>query len=74
MLFRSGVWDNIRRAETAMEDIEAKTGLLCRFEENRRELESLLTRLEALTGMTQGEAQDAARAAAEEVRAIIARG
>ena len=38
------------------------------------ELESLLTRLEALTGMTQGEAQDAARAAAEEVRAIIARG
>ena len=65
---------NIRRAETAMEDIEAKTGLLRRFEENRRELESLLTRLEALTGMTQGEAQDAARAAAEEVRAIIARG
>ena len=60
--------------ETAMEDIEAKTGLLRRFEENRRELESLLTRLEALTGMTQGEAQDAARAAAEEVRAIIARG
>ena len=71
---RQGVWDNIRRAETAMEDIEAKTGLLRRFEENRRELESLLTRLEALTGMTQGEAQDAARAAAEEVRAIIARG
>ena len=49
---RQGVWDNIRRAETAMEDIEAKTGLLRRFEENRRELESLLTRLEALTGMT----------------------
>ena len=71
---RQGVWDNIRRAETAMEDIEAKTGLLRRFEENRRELESLLTRLEALTGMTQGEAQDAARAAAEEVRAITARG
>ena len=71
---RQGVWDNIRRAETAMEDIEAKTGLLRRFEENRRELESLLTRLEALTGMTQGEAQNAAKAAAEEVRAIIARG
>ena len=68
---RQGVWDNIRRAETAMEDIEAKTGLLRRFEENRRELESLLTRL---TGMTQGEAQNAAKAAAEEVRAIIARG
>ena len=44
-----------------MEDIEAKTGLLRRFEENRRELESLLTRLEALTGMTQGEAQDAGK-------------
>lgn len=71
---RQGVWDNIKRAETAMEDIEAKTGLLRRFEENRRELEGLLTRLEALTGMTQGEAQTAARAAAEEVRAIIARG
>ena len=71
---RQGVWDNIRRAETAMEDIEAKTGLLRRFEENRRELESLLARLEALTGITQGEAQNAAKAAAEEVRAIIARG
>lgn len=55
---RQGVWDNIRRAETAMEDIEAKTGLLRRFEENRRELESLLTRLEALTGMTQGRGAD----------------
>ena len=71
---RQGVWDNIKRAETAMEDIEAKTGLLRRFEENRRELESLLARLEALTGITQGEAQNAAKAAAEEVRAIIARG
>ena len=44
---RQGVWDNIRRAETAMEDIEAKTGLLRRFEENRRDavlLESIAIR------------------------------
>ena len=32
---RQGVWDNIRRAESAMKDIEEKTGLIRRFEENR---------------------------------------
>ena len=38
---RQGVWDNIRRAESAMEDIEAKTGLVRRFEENRSALEKI---------------------------------
>ena len=36
---RQGVWENIRRAESAMQDIEAKTGLVRRFEENRSALE-----------------------------------
>ena len=38
---RQGVWDNIRRAESAMREIEEKTGLIRRFEDNRRGLESL---------------------------------
>ena len=33
---RQGVWDNIRRAESAMREIEEKTGLIRRFEDNRR--------------------------------------
>ena len=71
---RQGVWDNIRRAEAAMEDIEKKTGLLLRFEENRRSLERLLTKLEKLAGETGGAAHDTAVEAADEVRTLISRG
>ena len=30
---RQAVWDNIRRAEAALQDIEEKTGLIRRFQE-----------------------------------------
>ena len=64
---RQGVWENIRRAESAMEDIEEKTGLIRRFEENRSALETLA----AITG---GQAHEAAVKAMEEIEAVIARG
>ncbi|MBR0040805.1 MAG: YlxM family DNA-binding protein [Oscillospiraceae bacterium] len=38
---RQGVWDNIRRAETTLEQIEEKTGLIRRFSETQRALEEL---------------------------------
>ena len=38
---RQGVWDNIRRAETALEEIEEKTGLIRRFSETQKGLEKL---------------------------------
>ena len=71
---RQGVWDNIRRGESALEDIEEKTGLLRRFEENRSALENVREQIKELAAMTQGEAREKAIKAAEEIAAVIARG
>ena len=71
---RQGVWDNIRRAESAMEGVEEKTGLLSRFEENRAALTALLRTLTELTGSTEGRARELARQAADTVRTLIDRG
>ena len=70
---RQGVWENIRRAEGAMEDIEAKTGLIRRFEENRSALEKIRVELQSLA-ITGGQAHETAVKAVEEISAVIARG
>ena len=57
---RQGAWDNIRRAEMAMEDVEKKTGLIGRFQENRSALEELSQKLEKLGGITEGQAKELA--------------
>ena len=69
---RQGVWDNIRRAESAMRDLERKTGLLRRIEANRRSLEGLRGGLERLA--SEGEAKRLARTLEDEVAELIARG
>ena len=71
---RQGVWDNIRRAESALADIEEKTGLVRRFEENRSALEKIREQIEAVAAMSRGEAREKAAKAAEEISAVIARG
>ena len=71
---RQGVWDNIRRAESAMRDLERKTGLLRRIEANRRALEGLRGGLERLAAMSGGEAKRLALQLEEEVAELIARG
>ena len=71
---RQGVWENIRRAEGAMEDIEAKTGLIRRFEENRSSLERIREELKALASITGGQAHETAVKAMEEISNLIARG
>ena len=71
---RQGVWDNIRRAEGAMEDVERKTGLLHRFEETRRALEGLREGLERLGALSEGEAKALALTLAGEVEELIGRG
>ena len=38
---RQGVWDNIRRAEAALQEIEEQTGLIRRFAETQKGLEKL---------------------------------
>ena len=48
---RQAVWDNITRASRTMEDMERKTGLIHRFEDQesiRHQLEEDLKRLEVL--------------------------
>ena len=71
---RQGVWENIRRAESAMEDIEEKTGLIRRFEENRSALEKIREELKSLVAITGGRAHETAVKAMEEIEAVIARG
>ena len=57
---RQAVWDNIRRAEAALQDIEEKTGLIRRFQETRRTLDELSVLTDRLTALTQGEARELA--------------
>ena len=71
---RQGVWDSIRRAESAMEDVEEKTGLIRRFEENRAALNRLLRTLEELEDSTEGRARKLSEQAAQTVRTLISRG
>ena len=71
---RQAVWDNIRRAECALEEIEEKTGLMRRFEENRAALDRLAAAMDALTELTEGKARELALQAARELRALKDRG
>ena len=45
---RQGVWDMIRRAETAMTEIEEKTGLIKRFLERNAQIDELECELKAI--------------------------
>ena len=71
---RQGVWDNIRRAESAMKEIEEKTGLIRRFEDNRRVLESLRKTLRRIRELSAGEAGRLASQAEAEIETLIVRG
>lgn len=64
---RQGVWDNIRRADAALQDIEEKTGLIRRFSRTQQSLERLHGQMQRLTALCTGEAGDIAAAAAAEV-------
>ena len=70
---RQGVWDNIRRAESAMNAMEEKTGIISRFRESRAGLERLRLRLSSLTEMTQGAAREAAESALREIEELMAK-
>lgn len=58
---RQGVWDNIRRAEAAMTEIEEKTGLIRRFNEQSSVIAELEEKLEKLDSLTDGEANGLVR-------------
>ena len=55
---RQAVWDNIRRSESSLEEIENKTGLIRRFSGNRAKLEELDGIFRRLGELVSGEADD----------------
>ncbi len=68
---RQGVWDNIRRAEAAMKDIEEKTGLIRRFTQTREALERLRGELGELSSLSEGRAREVAEAAGARLDALL---
>ena len=57
---RQAVWDNIRRGEGSLAEIESKTGLIRRFSGNREKLDALSELLDKITALTDGEARELA--------------
>ena len=67
---RQGVWDNIRRAQAALDEMEEKTGLVRRFSKIDSAIERLSRQLEELCQCTGGQAQTLAQAALETVKSL----
>ncbi|MCQ2558328.1 MAG: YlxM family DNA-binding protein [Oscillospiraceae bacterium] len=62
---RQGVWDNIRRAEAALQEMEEKTGLIRRFSETRAALEQIADKAAQLIELSDGKAAELAREIAQ---------
>ncbi len=58
---RQGVWDNIRRAEASLESLEEKTGLIARFTQYARALNTLQAELEEIRDVSAGRARELAQ-------------
>lgn len=67
---RQGVWDNIRRAESALQEIEAKTGLIRRFTGSQNRLRCLADRMEELKTLTTGRARLLVDEASRDIEAM----
>ena len=72
---RQGVWDNVRRAVAALEEIEEKTGLVRRYSETQRSLARLHAAAEELDSLPLDDrARSAARKLSEGLEALLERG
>ena len=67
---RQGVWDNIRRAESSLQDIEEKTGLIRRFSRTQQSLDKLLGQMERLKKLCSGEELEIAGDAATQIETM----
>ena len=67
---RQGVWDNIRRAESALKEIEEKTGLIRRFTRSRLILDGLSEKMAELAQLTDGRAGRLVEEAAKDIEAM----
>ena len=68
---RQGVWDNIRRAEASLREMEEKTGLIRRFRQLRQGLESLRAPLAELEELSEGHTRELAREMRDTVDALL---
>ena len=64
---RQGVWDNIRRAESTLQEIENKTGLIRRFLKTQEKLESVSGKLDALVKLSDADARQLAESVKDEI-------
>lgn len=71
---RQGVWDNIRRAETALKNFEEKTGLVRKFSDSSRALAALREKAERLVSITDGTAKDEALSVLEDIDRLAEEG
>jgi len=67
---RQGVWDNIRRAEAALNEYESKTGLVRRFNETQKALSSIKTQLSGLTGVSDDTAKSIVKNVIDEITSL----
>lgn len=67
---RQAVWDNIRRAEASLRDIEAKVGLVARFRQQRQALNELGGELSPLLDSADPGVRETARRALERLGSI----
>ena len=64
---RQGVWDNIRRAEAALLEIEAKTGLVRRMERTKQAMEEIRRQAKALEESAEDRTRDIAGRILQEI-------
>ncbi len=64
---RQAVWDNIRRAETALKATEEKTGLVKRFFETAKLLDGIKEKFEKLLELADGEAEAVIKQAIDDI-------
>ena len=57
---RQGVWDNIRRAEATLKEIEEKTGLIRRFEGTKQTLMAIRSQAQQIGSLTEGQPREIA--------------
>lgn len=67
---RQAVWDNIRRADAALRQIEEKTGLIARFHARQQSLAQMRREAQRLYELTDGEAQELASHLLEKIETL----
>lgn len=71
---RQGVWDNIKRAEATLTEIEAKTGLMKKFSDNQKGLDKICENLDKLMALVDGSAAELVKSIQQQAEELRTRG